>query len=55
MNIELNKDNDIVRKQVWLTAWCAVATADNCSDIDAPQRWADQCLKAFDERFGKLI
>lgn len=52
MEIEVSKDGEVLRKQVWLTAWCYVATASNCNDQEAPARWADKCLSDFDERFG---
>lgn len=40
-------------REVWLRAWCAVAGAVNCHEVEAANRWADQCLNAFNERFKK--
>lgn len=51
MKIDIDRDGKTSRQQVWLTAWCYVATASNCVDKDAPAKWADQCLSDFDERF----
>lgn len=41
----------INREEVWLKAWCAVANAWNCQDYGAANRWADSCLKSFEELF----
>lgn len=38
------------REEIWLRAWCAVAGAFNSKPADCG-RYADACLKAFDERF----
>lgn len=38
---------------VWLTAWCAVASCWNTKDLDCPARWADRALKQYRERFPK--
>jgi len=48
-----SKDEVLNREAVWLTAWCAVATSSNCHYPDSPGRWADRCLKDFDERFPR--
>ena len=40
-----------MRKQVWLDAWCACASAFNCSQAEVATKWADKALAAFDERF----
>lgn len=40
-----------VRESVWLEAWCATASATNCTNVDSPTRYADECLSKFDERF----
>lgn len=39
------------REFVWLQAWSSVANAINCTDSSLATKWADDCLKAFDERF----
>lgn len=51
MKIDIAREGKISREQVWLTAWCMVATADNCTHKAAPTRWADECLQEFDKRF----
>ena len=39
--------------EVWLDAWCAVASSDNCYETYAAIRWADRCLKDFRKRFRR--
>lgn len=39
------------REQVWLTAWAAVARAENCRESSSAKVWADKCLEAFDATF----
>jgi hypothetical protein len=41
------------RREFWAKAWCAVASAVNSMDPETCTRWADRCLKDFDERFTK--
>jgi len=38
------------REEVWLRAWAAVASSFNAKSADCT-RYADTCLKEFDERF----
>jgi len=38
------------REKAWLAAWCAVVTNRH---PDYAAKFADQCLKEFDERFNK--
>lgn len=40
-----------VREKLWKDVWCATTSALNCIDTDAPTRYADAALQAFDERF----
>lgn len=40
-----------IRKNVWSSAWSAVASADNCKKQAVATNWADAALRAFDERF----
>lgn len=42
-----------MRKQVWLTAWAATASAITCPTTEAATKWADAALKDFDIRFPK--
>lgn len=42
-----------LRETVWVRAWCAVASAANCTSKKAPAEWADACLAEFDKRFGE--
>lgn len=51
ISITIDKDGEVARRQVWLSAWLAVATSDSCYSKDAPAAWADRCLEAFDSRF----
>lgn len=39
------------RESVWVQAWIAVANANDCKSPDIATKYADACLKAFDERF----
>ena len=39
------------RDEVWLKAWCAVASAWNSENSSVCDSWADKCLKAYDDRF----
>lgn len=41
------------RRQLWIDAWCAVASAWNCKEPIAATSWADKALKEFDNRFNK--
>jgi len=41
------------RRQCWIDAWCAVASAFNCKEPKDATKWADAALKAYDERFNK--
>lgn len=43
----------IARDEVWLRAWCANASAPTAS-VEGSTRFADECLKAFEERFPRL-
>lgn len=39
------------RKQLWIKAWCATANTNDCKYTSTATRYADEALKAFDERF----
>lgn len=41
----------IPRQEIWLRAWCAVASASNVYKEAECADWADACLKDFDSRF----
>lgn len=45
-------DAKITREEVWLRAWCSVASSGNCCTEDIATEWADKCLQEFEERFG---
>lgn len=55
--MENNKDeltqHENHRKQLWADAWTSCATASNCTKHSVCTTWADEALKAFDERFVK--
>ena len=42
-------------REVWLEAWYRTAQASNCSTIEAPTRYADECLKQYKLRFGENV
>jgi hypothetical protein len=44
----------VSRQEAWLRAWCAVAGAFNSRPSDC-DRYADACVKAFDERFPPTV
>ena len=39
------------RRECWTAAYAAVASAYNCPTHEVALKWADNALKAFDERF----
>lgn len=51
----MNKDEKLShneqRKQLWSNAWCATANANDCKRPSTATMYADEALKAFDERF----
>jgi hypothetical protein len=47
-----NNDHDTLRKEIWVTAWCAVAASSNVTNKDVPASWANKCLRDFDATFG---
>lgn len=51
----MNKDkflsHEEQRRQLWANAWVYTASAANCNTYRAATEWADEALKAFDERF----
>jgi hypothetical protein len=53
--IEMTKDGNLTREQVWLAAWLTVARAETYRDKSVPAAWADRCLEDFDERFTRAI
>lgn len=53
MEKDYSKEHEDLRKQMWLTAWCQVAGALGCTETKTADRWADEALKSFDQRFPK--
>lgn len=51
MRLDANKGEAVDRSQVWLAAWVAVATANDCKQPKVATTWADHCLADFDRRF----
>lgn len=47
----MNNDYEITRQNVWLKAWCAVASSQSCEYYEIATDWADKCLEDFDKRF----
>jgi hypothetical protein len=47
------KEHDEKRKDLWIKAWCATANANDCKHTSTATRYADEALKAFDDRFPK--
>lgn len=48
---ELFKEKE--RKDCWVKAWCSVASAFNCKEPKDATKWANEALKAFDEKFNQ--
>lgn len=46
----MNNTNLTKYEEIWLNAFCAVASSFNC-DRPAANRWADFALDSFKERF----
>jgi len=44
---------EAVHQDVWLKAWCSVASAGDCREVSTATNWADKCLEEFKERFDK--
>ena len=53
--MELGKDRDIMRMQVWVEAWTMTAQSSSCLNIETPTKYADECLKEFDVRFKPYV
>lgn len=39
------------RKYLWVNAWISTANSPDCKKSNIATKWADEALKAFDERF----
>lgn len=48
------KEHELMRRELWIKIATAVAGCDTCKTIEAPARWADITLKAFDEKFNSM-
>ncbi len=53
MSKDENSSYNEQRKQLWIKAWCATANANDCKEPNTATRYADEALKAFDERFSQ--
>lgn len=40
---------------IWIKAWCAVASATNCIEPESAERWADKALNAAKSRFAIML
>jgi len=49
--MELSKESEIRRMQVWVEAWTKTAQSNSCVKPDTATHYADECLKEFDTRF----
>jgi len=47
-------EHELRRRDLWSSAWNAVARAENTRRPDTATSWADAALKSFDIRFKKL-
>lgn len=48
-----NQENLTERKNVWLQAWCSMATNNDIASFEVCTKAADACLEAYDERFNQ--
>jgi len=49
---ETQEDRGVpIRQEVWLRAWCYVASSSNVNNKETCAKWADKCLSDFDDRF----
>lgn len=53
--MDMSKDFEIRRQQIWVEAWVMTAQSDSCLSVDIPTKYADKCLKEFDKRFKPPI
>ncbi len=42
------------REEVWLRAWCCVASDHRVTETGVAKAWANNCLRAFEEKFGDI-
>jgi hypothetical protein len=50
------QNNNLTPDQhVWLSAWCAVASAVGCATPETAKNWADNCLHDFQQKFSKEV
>ncbi len=49
--IQLDKDHEVVRKQLWSEVYVAYVSAANATNPNGAARWADIALEEFDKRF----
>ena len=40
----------ISKAEAWLSAFCSVASAANCREVDIAERWADNCIEYMNDR-----
>lgn len=41
----------MTEQEVWVKAWCATLSLDNCLSADTCSKVADLCVRAYKERF----
>ena len=51
--MEMSKDYEIRRQQVWLEAWVRTAQSSSCLYENTATKYADNCLEEFDKRFKR--
>lgn len=58
--IQLGKESQVQtpilskEEYVWLQAWINVARSDNCTRSGIATMWANDCVRDFKDRFGKV-
>lgn len=51
--MEAKSEFNLIRQRFWMDVYIAYAGAANAINMKAGAEWADEALKAFDERFNK--
>ena len=46
------KEHELMRRKIWMDAWCSTATANDCKTKSTVTAYADAALAAFDQKFS---
>jgi hypothetical protein len=48
-------EHEMMRRKLWVDAWVATASSDNCVDVESCTMYANRALADFDEQFPLWI